>query len=419
MKFALLISVLFLLFGGVSSGTAATKELTFEELKVLLEKRNDRVKATQLEVEASKNRQGTLLRSFMPAVELYGGQESFKIGQQTQKNQPTYGAEVKVNLFNGGRDQLQSEVRELTLAQKENQLTRVFSEELQKARVLFWEIMYSQEVIALIESTIRINDQNLASAQRRIRSGVATESDRFEFEMKSVDLKRDLEEAKLKLANQKRDLAVLLNLEENEEMRFPKRLAHEHNFEDLLKHSHKDHDFLFKEDELQAQVVSLSAKKQRRRWWPTVDAYVAYSQFNEREKDFSEASDRTEAVVGVRMNLSLSAGLEASREAFALAQEAEASQSLAKYKRKQIEVHFENELSELRLRHDQVHNAEENIQRADRYYKLTQSEYARGVKNSPDVLGASDKLFEMKKKRLEIIRDFQLSKSHILIKIGR
>ena len=39
------------------------------------------------------------------------------------------------------------------------------------------------------------------------------------------------------------------------------------------------------------------------------------------------------------------------------------------------------------------HNAEENIKRAERYYRLTQSEYNRGVKNSPDVLGASQRLF--------------------------
>jgi hypothetical protein len=41
------------------------------------------------------------------------------------------------------------------------------------------------------------------------------------------------------------------------------------------------------------------------------------------------------------------------------------------------------------------------------------------VKNSPDVLGAADKLFDMQHKRLEIIRDFQVAKGHVLAKIGR
>lgn len=422
MKVAFLTAIVFLNLAHSSLAAASAIEITFDGLKVLLEKGNGKVGATRLEVEASKDRQGVLLRSFMPSVELYGAQESFKLGQQTQRNQPTYGAELKVNVFNGGRDQLNSKVRDLITTKKEAQLTRVFTEELQKVRSLFWEIIYSQEQIELIESTIKINAQNLNSAIKRIRSGVATESDRFEFEMKSVDLKRDLDEAKLNLINQKKELTVLLNLESRNQMRFPKSLDHEHDFEDLLKHSAQDHEFLFKENELQASTTSLSAKSQSRTWWPKVDAYAAYNQLNQRDEVFSQISDpndRTETVFGLRMTMSLSAGLESNREASALNREAEAFKKLAEYQRKEVETHVEKELSELRLLHDQVHDAEENIQRAEKYYKLTQSEYTRGVKNSPDVLGASDKLFEMKHKRLEIIRDFQLSKAHVLAKIGR
>jgi outer membrane protein TolC len=107
------------------------------------------------------------------------------------------------------------------------------------------------------------------------------------------------------------------------------------------------------------------------------------------------------------------------REAAALAKEASADKKRADLKRREAEAHLESELGELRLLHDQIHSAEENVVRAERYYKLTQSEYGRGVKNSPDVLGASEKLFENKLKRLEIIKDFQIAKSHVLAKIGK
>lgn len=413
----MIIFALTLAYGSVAMASAI--ELSFDGLKVLLE-RNSKVEASRLEVEASKNRQGALLRSFLPSVELYGAQESFKTGPQPQKNQPTFGAEVKMNVFNGGRDLLRSEIQALQKEKKEFQRARVFSEELQKARSLFWEILYIQERIELIESTIKVNGQNLASAERRIRSGVATESDRFEFEMKAVDLKQDLNESKLKLSNQKRELAGVLNLETPvEEMRFPKVLTHEHNFEEILKHSSQDQEFLFKENELQASATLADARSQGRSWWPKIDAYAAYNQFNQREEDFVQASDRTETVVGLRMTLSVPAGLESNQEASALRREAEAQRRLAAYERREIAIQVENKLSELRLRHDQVHDTEENIQRAERYYKLTQSEYSRGVKNSPDVLGASDKLFDMKHKRLEIIKDFQISKTQILAKIGK
>jgi outer membrane protein len=107
------------------------------------------------------------------------------------------------------------------------------------------------------------------------------------------------------------------------------------------------------------------------------------------------------------------------REAAALKKEAAADFERAAFRRREIEAHMENEFSELRFLHDQVHDAEANIARAERYYKLTQSEYARGVKNSPDVLGASEKLFDSRLKRIELIREFQVAKAHLLAKLGR
>jgi outer membrane protein len=402
-----------------SSASAAKIDLTFEKLKEILEKRNSRVESTRLEVEAAKSRQGSLLRSFLPSVELSGAQESFAMGSRTQKTQPNYGAEVKVNVFNGGRDQIQSEIRDLTTQKREVQLERVFSEELQRARSLYWEIIYSQDHISLVEYSIKINNQNLTAAERRIRSGVATASDRFEFEMKSVDLKRDLDEAKLQLRNQKMELSIVLNVAPTDEIQINRQLGHDHNFEELLKHSPKDYAFLFKENELQSEATALNSKSQGRTWWPKLDAFASYRQFSEREKDFIQASERVETILGLKMTLNFPAGFESGREASALDFESQAHTKLMDYQRKEIEARIENEFLDLRLRHNQVHDAEENILRADQYYKLTQSEYSRGAKNSPDVLGASDKLYEMKHKRLEIIRDFQISKSNILAKIGR
>jgi outer membrane protein TolC len=129
--------------------------------------------------------------------------------------------------------------------------------------------------------------------------------------------------------------------------------------------------------------------------------------------------DPSEATVGLKLTLSLASGLEFSQEARSLKSQAQAAKLIADFKKGEIEVHMNNELAELRFLHDQIHGAETNILRAEKYYKLTQSEYARGVKNSPDVLGSAERLFNAKLKHLEIVRDFQVAKVHILAKLGK
>ncbi|MEQ1722047.1 MAG: efflux RND transporter permease subunit [Pseudobdellovibrio sp.] len=216
-----------------------------------------------------------------------------------------------------------------------------------------------------------------------------------------------------------RNIAVLLGFENYKELTFSEKLEHEHDYEMALAHNKKDHEFLYKETEIQSAVSVLSASSLNRNWVPKLDAFASYNQFNEREKDFANAEDRTESRVGVRVSLSLGEAFESYKEAASLKKEALSAQKISELKKKEIDIHVSNEMAELELLHSLVHTAEENILRAEKYYKLTLSEYARGVKNSPDVLGASEKLFEIKKKRIEIVRDFQIAKAHILSKIGK
>ncbi len=394
-------------------------EMTYGGLQKMLETRSARIAASKVETEAAKSRTGYLTRSFLPSLSLQAAQENFKVGRGVEKTQPLYGAELNLNIYNAGRDSNESKLRDLNLEKKTVEQQRVTSEELQKVRNLFWDILFTQEKLKLLESTIKINGQNLGSADRRVRNGVATESDRVEFEMKAVELKRELSEAQFELIEDKNEMMIILNIPESSELAFPDVIAHEHEIDPLLKHSDKDHKYLYKENKLKAEASQLAAKNVNRSWWPKLDAFAAYNQYNEREKEFVDPKDRTETVLGVRVSMNLADGWEGRRESAALLKEAEALQTIANMQKRETEVHLKNEFAKLQLLHDQVHDAEQNIARADKYFKLTHSEYVRGVKNSPDVLGASDKIFEMKIKKFEIIRDFQNSKAHILSKIGK
>jgi outer membrane protein len=397
-------------------------EISFENLKLLLDSRSLRLQAAEIEREASQERTGILSRSFMPKLELHAAQESFKSSVESWKAEPSFGAEINLNLFNGGRDRLENQIRDLHVERKTVQVQQVAADELQMLRKLYWETVYNLDKIDQIEAAIKVNGANMSAAVKRIRSGVATESDRVEFEMNAVDLDRELAEAKLKLANQTREFVILLNFNLSDKLTFPRRLEHSHDFEAALKHEARDHEFLYKDDELKCQEGELAAEKQRRSWWPEVDAFAAYNDYSQRIESAGPdtSNDATnEAVIGIRMKMGFGEIFGGTREAAALAKEASADKKRADLKRREAEAHLESELGELRLLHDQIHSAEENVVRAERYYKLTQSEYGRGVKNSPDVLGASEKLFENKLKRLAIIKDFQIAKSHVLAKIGK
>ncbi len=418
MKFLLLICLFFPLisFGAPSLPNAL---LRYPDLKDLVETKNKRVKAKEGEQRAAKLREGYLTRSFLPRVEAYGAQESFKIGRRDFVSQPAYGAEARFNLFNAGRDNLDDSLKRITTKRKTHERQITVIEELVRAREQYWQILYLRDTLNLLKEARALNDNNLRAAERRLKSGVATETDRVEFEMKSVDLKREVEIAELQLQNLKTLLGTVLGLDEAAEIEATEKLDHEHDLEAAVSHESKDHEFLLIPKELAIQELGIAARSIGRTYWPKLDAYAGWNQFNQREEDLSFARDRTQAVIGLRVSLTLFDGLTAYRESSALKAESQAAEFDLAFQREDMLAHIHNELSELELLHSQVHDAEVNIKRAFRYYSLTQSEYSRGVKNSPDVLGAAEKLFDMKQKHLAIIRDFQIAKAHVLSKLGR
>ena len=176
--------------------------ITSKNIKSYLESKNLKVSASRTVMKAAEEREGSLARSFLPTVDLYGAQESFETGILSPKTQSIFGVEARLNIFNGGRDKVRNDVRLLETKKLEYQSQRIISEELEKARSLYWKILYTKEKQALLRASLEINKQNLKSAKRRIKGGVATDSDRFEFEMKEVDLTREITEAEVRLSSQ-------------------------------------------------------------------------------------------------------------------------------------------------------------------------------------------------------------------------
>lgn len=417
-----LIASLSLFFMQPLIATAESVMVTSQNIKSLLNNKNAKISAAKEEKSAAAEREGSLRRSFLPSVSIFGAQESFKIGYLPNNNQGTSGVEAKMNLFNGGQDQIENDVRVLETKKLEVQEQKIRSEELLKARVLYWQALFLREKIGLLQTTFEMNKQNMNSAKRRIRSGVATDSDRFEFEMKEVDLKREILKAQMDFNGKSEMLAVVLGIESGAELAFAEPFVHEHQYEDFLKHSSEQREFLYKDFEILSVQQALSAKGSRRAWWPKIDAFAGYNEYSQRiESAGPDASSdlRKETVLGLRITLNLDSGLESNVEAKTLEKKSLASMLLANYQKREVEVFLQAEKNNLKFLHDQVHEAEQNISRAERYYKMTQSEYSRGAKNSPDVSGASDKLFDIKLQRLEIIKDFQISKAQMLARFGQ
>ncbi len=395
--------------------------LVSEELLLQrIEGGNDIVQASQQRVEAMAEYKGVLGRSFLPKASIFAAQEHFQYAGESFQDQPYYGAKLEINLYNGGRDRVRSDIANVQHAQQQSKLKIIKFRQLEDARKTMWRALYLKELIGQYENAQKLIARNRKSALKRIRSGVSTRSDQYEFEIKSSELSQDIQTARLALEKEKGRLKVLLGIEPHTTIRLVEEFSHDHNWRQYIAHSEKDHDYLLEPKQWEVQKASLNSELGAKQWLPKLDVYAWWQQFNRRQDfDRVQSSQRQLTNLGLQMKWDFADFIAGNVQSRAEKSLAEANKLKLNFQKREIENELHLELRELELLDGMVHVADENVQRSEKFFQLITDEYKRGVKTSGDMLMATEKLVASKTRKMMIVRDFHIAKAHIKAKLGQ
>lgn len=391
----------------LSSFSFAQEVLKFEDLPGLVEGSNKKVTAAVLDLNASEMRLGYFRRSFLPQVQASLGHETFETGPYRDMSQPFYSLRGAVNLYRGGRDQLEDKARRSERNGMDAVAERTLQEELFEARELFWNLVYLREIRNLYLKTLEQNVRNLQSASKRINAGLATKVDRLEFEVSGTQLDQDLARVEVDISNHQRKIAALVG--KSPETQF--------STIDLIPHSHDDptaketlNFALYRDVRMEmANQLNLETSSQiLKRWWvPNFEVYAESTLFTFREREYFPQRDRVDNAIGFQLALSFD-GFQQKKDGEALSARARASSLRAEQIKAETEADFNTAKQELTLLHDLIHEGEKNVEKGQDYLNAILGEYSRGIKNSPDVLSASLKNLEFRKRFAELRRDYAI-----------
>ena len=326
-------------------------------------------------------------------------------------------AQAKFNLYNQGKDYLQTQITKTNLDNQNIAVNLSLREQTKLAGILYWNLVFYKEMNSLHNTMIKINAQNKRSAKRRIDSGLATESDRLEFDMTQIELKHHLKEINYKLKILKQKLALILG---TDNFKVPEKLIHTHKIDSLISNNKPAPEYI---EPLKNKFELFKVKDRLAKlyWTPKVDFNVEYEKYDKTiEIPSLNITDslESEVVLSLSLTFDLDGASRALKRSKALAFKAQASEMDYNYKKKQQQIELNSQAEKLKLMHHLVHEVEEEIELAKAYYDLTKKEYSRGAKNSPDMLGAANKLYDKNKERLKLIRDYHVLKAEYLAMIN-
>jgi len=407
-----------LLSGGTARANAVIS-VQFEELPALIHQKNRNIPASERMVESAEARTGHLVRSFIPTLRADIGGEAFQTGSYPVRSEPYASAEVRLNVYRGGRDSLEQDARLAQLEGVRSSSKQIFRDELEEARVLFWELVHTRERIARLKGAVEQNEEILKLANRRILRGLSTDTDRIEFEIHRSQLIEELESLQHGLLILELRFGSLLGSPADTRFTTLERIPHVHD-EALLQSEF--------EPLGHPSVVALTAgssvadaqKSQASRWWlPSLDLYAGNYLYTLRDRDYLSLGVRDDQVVGVRLSFDILDGFQAQAQARALALQVSALELQTEQRKYAIRGEFEVTRESLKHDHELIHRSEERMRQGQESLKRTRGEYERGVKTSLEALAVLQRQIQFERQDAERRRDYQVTQMRLLALLGK
>jgi outer membrane protein TolC len=398
------------------AGVLHAAPLPYQQLPDLLTTNGEWRKSQSL-IEAADARRGALKRSFLPTLMARAGRESFTLGPGNARTQNYATLEASVNVYNGGRDKFLDKAREASYAAGMADSDDVRRHVLSRTRDLWNAWRHHHEAVKILTDTLKVNEGHLRAAEKRVRAGLTTEADTLDFRQYALELEQELAREEEEVDDHAKLLAAVLGLSERPSL--PESATHVHD-DGLLTVSFQPENHP-KTRAVLADAETLKANSLRsNRWWtPRVDVYGALTHYTDRQQFFANDSQREDMAVGAMVTVPLFDGGEARRETRALEHTRRGEELYAAQLKRELAAEHEKAIVHVKLTHNLLHKAAESKKLAERYMTVTLAEYQRGVKNSPDVREANERLANARLGEAQTQWDHETARANLMGLLGK
>lgn len=313
------------------------------------------------------------------------------------------------NLYRGGADSTKHSMArtEVEISTREQQAKRL--EVATAVAETFYEMQYVSESIALIDKMILLTRPGKDIARKRSSTGQTSSIDAIEFDI--LDSKLHSQRA----AYQSDELTLeqrmrgYLGRPDSKPVKVRGHLNRQTwqviRTELTAKALTENPDAAIAA--LHAEKAKLAVTAANSGFLPSVDAKGSWGKLANRDRALSEPTWSTE----LRVTLPLFNGLSTVRERQSHTHQKAAYELESQNLRRHIQTQLSDQLNRLKSVEQRLSIEENSASQAERYLKMTQSEYERGIRNSPDLAAAIDLVLGAHLRNLELRREWHQAKT--------
>lgn len=371
-------------------------KLSFTDLPRLLQN-NDEVKSLQMNEEAQASWVRASKASYLPSLDLVGSWQDDNSLKDDVSGNSVY-LQGSWNLYRGGKDQAVIAVskKNQDIAKISNRIT--YQNILMQAENFFLDLWLAQKKLDIFQAELSISQTQKSMAQKKVQTGLTSHVDLLEFELRINYINMQINILTTQKSNSEKKLKKILKLADTEKINIDYKFTPQApSALDITQ------TLLYQKQVLAEEKTKEEKNIYQADFYPRIDLQTKYGTYSPQHySTFSMNHLDDEKSVALVLTIPIFEGFKTSYEAQAKNQELHAVMSNNKQS-------LENLQSELdALNQEWVENNEllklnqQRIQLAQKYYDLTIVDYNRGIKNSPDVVAATEHFFEAQRMDVEI-----------------
>lgn len=366
------------------------------------------VKALKKDLEVHESEIEVQRSKMLPRLGVVGGFETRPIEDKRKSDSLAYGY-ATFNIFNGFADQSAQRAAEVQKDISESQYRQGLNDLRLNVEGLFFKYLFKKRTLEFLSESLKLNANHQAAIKRRRASGLVSESEVLEFDLRDSYLRSEMNSITLEMAEIKLNLVRLMGPDLGMAFEPSGEIPHLHlkgSVDDYLGRTRE-----FNEDNkrasLEVETASADLSKERSGWLPKVDleARVGLLPLDER---FTQGGSSYLGLITAKWEFF--SGLET---------RALTSQAQAMLQKRELELKqtllsamagVETAIRKIHSIQQRVDLEEQNEKRSEKLYRSTLAEFSRGVKNSSDVKNAEEGLLEARLRRASFKNEFMETK---------
>lgn len=403
MKQKLLLSLIFLF------STKAHCLVGTSHLEKILGEKNPALSASENEIKSKESVLRSSYANYYPSLTAIGAWAENRVDNPLDSEKGFVGyLEGRFNLFNGFRDTKIANQKELDLRIAKLEHEKLRRDLKVKLTEVVGEMIHLHKLQEILVTEEQITKEQKQMAAKKVASGLTSSVDNLEFDLREAEIRiqqRQIDQQHLE-AHQK--LLQLFGADVADKDLHGLRFTELSSLTSIKPYKAEDSLDVIK-SQLRFEQAELNHKTVQGEYLPSLDLIYSYGRLTPSEETmkFNESNYR------LQISIPLFSGFSTVHNENAALSESK-SQKYTSQQNTLDTLSLYNSLSEKMKELSDLYNINEHkLKTSEKYFNLTVSEYKRGVKNSPDLVGATERWFSAQKRKPELLKELEITKARL------